>query len=70
MKKILCTLTFMLVLTCMLTSCYLPFLPGVETTVTTPKVTTPEIPEETTSPNRGNADISLANERMFCIQFL
>ena len=26
--------------------------------------------EETTSPNRGNADIPLANERMFCIQFL
>lgn len=26
--------------------------------------------EETTSPNMENADISLANERMFCIQFL
>ena len=42
MKKILCTFALILTFACVLTSCNLPFLPGTETTVTTPEETTPE----------------------------
>ena len=49
MKKILSIFVFAFALVCALTSCNLPFLPGGETTATTPQATTPEPPTETTT---------------------
>ena len=46
MKKIFCTLALIIVLVCGLTSCDFPFLPGTETTATTPTETTPKNTEE------------------------